>query len=189
MIGLVFIFVSFQMPLIDKDFLNGSSTDMGILFIAGAIGGLTSGIYLGKRKSTKNLLWFLIVCTFISGISIVGLSFSRTLWLSFIFAMGVDFSFIAAMGISNTLLQLLTSSEVCGRVLGVNTMMAWGFSSVIMMILGFAAKSTGIEVIMIGIGLALFLTGALYILSLKFQRNSLEQIYLNQNIPSDKQPI
>ncbi len=189
MIGLVFLFVSFQMPLIDKDFLSGTSTDMGILFIAGAIGGLTSGIYLGKRKSTKNLLWFLITCTFLSGVCAIGLSLSRTLWLSFIFAMGIDFAFIAAMGISNTLLQLLTGAQICGRVLGVNTMMAWGFSSVVMLFLGFIAKSTGLEPVMIAMGITILLTGILYLISIEFQRNSLEKIYSEQNISVDKQPI
>jgi MFS family permease len=188
-ISLVFVFVTFQMPMIDKDFLSGTSSDMGILFIAGAIGGLSSGIYLGRRKSTKNLLWFLVACAVISGISIIGLGFSRELWLSFIFAMGVDFSFIAAMGIGNTLLQLLSDDEVCGRVLGVNTMMSWGFSSVVMMLLGFLADSTGIEPIMMGIGIALFLSAVVYVVSLKFQKPALEEIYSQRNIPPAKQPI
>ena len=188
-ISLAFVFVSFQMPMIDKDFLNGTSSNMGVLFIAGAIGGLTSGIYLGKRKSTKDLLWFLIICSFISGICIIGLSFSRTLWLSFIFAMGIDFAFIAVLGISNTLLQLLTEPEVCGRVLGVNTMMALGLSAVVMFLLGLVANSTGIEPVMIGIGTALFLSGIAYIISLKFQRPMLNKIYSERNIPREKQPV
>ena len=189
MISLVFIFVSFQMPLIDKDFLNGSSNDMGILFIAGAVGGLVSGIYLGKRKSTKNLLWFLIACAVISGISIIGLAFSRELWLSFIFAMGVDFAFIATLGMSNTILQLFSDDEVCGRVLGINTMMSWGFSAVIMMILGFVADKTGMQPVMVGIGIALFLSTAIYLISLKLQKPELQAIYSHRNIPADKQPI
>lgn len=188
-ISLVFVFVSFQMPLIDKDFLSGTSSELGILFIAGAVGGLTSGIYLGRRKSTRHLLWFLVACAIVSGISIIGLAFSRELWLSFIFAMGVDFAFIATMGIGNTLLQLLSDKDVCGRVLGVNTMMSWGFSSVVMMLLGFLAKSTGIEPVMIGIGISLFLSATIYVFSLKFQRPMLEKIYSDQNIPVEKQPI
>lgn len=188
-ISLVFVFVSFQMPLIDKDFLSGTSSELGILFLAGAIGGLSSGIYLGQRKSTKHLLWFLVACAIISGISIIGLAFSRELWLSFIFAMGVDFAFIATMGIGNTLLQLLSDKDVCGRVLGVNTMMSWGFSSLVMMLLGFLAKSTGIEPVMIGIGITLFLSAAIYVITLKFQRPMFAQIYSEQNIPLEKQPI
>jgi hypothetical protein len=188
-ISLVFVFVTFQMPMIDKDFLNGTSKDMGILFIAGAIGGLTSGIYLGRRKSTKDLLWFLVACAVLSGISIIGLGFSRELWLSFIFAMGVDFSFIAAMGIGNTLLQLLSDDKVTGRVLGVNTMMSWGFSSVVMMLLGFLANSIGIKPVMIGIGVSLFLSAAIYVFSLKAQKPALQEIYSQRNIPPDKQPI
>jgi MFS family permease len=188
-ISTVFIFVSFQMPMIDSEFLHGATTDLGILFIAGAIGGLTSGIYLGKRKSTKNLLWFLIICAFVSGASIIGLAFSRHLWLSFIFAMGVDFAFIATMGIGNTLLQLLSEEGKIGRVLGTNTMMSWGFASLVMMLFGFLAKPIGIEAVMIIIGIMAIISGVIYIISIKAQRPKLNELYQLRNIPPERQPV
>ncbi|HMT12555.1 MAG TPA: MFS transporter, partial [Ignavibacteria bacterium] len=51
MISIVFGFVTFQLPIIDADFLKGGSKDLGILYLAGAIGGLASGIYMSRRKS------------------------------------------------------------------------------------------------------------------------------------------
>ena len=189
MTSLAFIFVTFQMPLIDKEFLGGGSSNLGVLFIGGAIGGLTSGIYLGRRKSTKNLLWFLVICVAFSGISITGLSLSRELWLSFIFAMGVDFSFIAALGMSNTLLQLLSKSEISGRVLGINNMVSLGFFAVITMLLSFLAKSVGMETVMIGIGISLLISVILYVASLKLQRPILNRIYTERDITPEKQPI
>ena len=103
--------------------------------------------------------------------------------------MGVDFAFIATLGMSNTILQLFSDDEVCGRVLGINTMMSWGFSAVIMMILGFVADKTGMQPVMVGIGIALFLSTAIYLISLKFQKPELQAIYSHRNIPTDKQPI
>lgn len=136
MISIVFGFVTFQLPIIDADFRRGKlSKDLGILYLAGAIGGLASGIYMSRRKSTKNILRFLIICAFISGISITGIAFSRSIVTTFIFAMGVDFAFIAAMGINNTVLQMLTEESKRGRVLGVNTSFNWGVMAIVIMML------------------------------------------------------
>ncbi|HEX2787076.1 MAG TPA: MFS transporter [Ignavibacteria bacterium] len=187
-ISSVFVFVTFQLVAIDSTFMGGGSSQLGVLFIAGAVGGLTSGIYLGKRKSTKNLLWFLIICIFVSGASLIGLAFSRTLWLSFIFAMGVDFAFIATMGMSNTLLQLLSDPDKCGRVLGVNTMFCWGVSSVIMMLFGFFISSLGLQTIMIIVSLLVLASGVIYIAALKFQKPVFSKLYKLRNIPDASIP-
>jgi MFS family permease len=189
MISIVFGYVTFQLPVIDSDFLKGGSRNLGILYLAGAAGGLTSGIYMSKRKSTKNILWFLTLCTFISGICIAGMAFSRTLWITFIFAMGVDFSFIAAMGINNTILQMLTEDSKRGRVLGVNTSCNWGIMAVVIMLFGFLAKSIGTENVLILIGALTVLSGVIYILSLKSQRPMLAVMYKECNIAPDHEPI
>lgn len=188
-ISLVFIFVTFQMPVIDKDFLAGGSNDLGILFIAGAIGGLTSGIYLGRRKSTKNLIWFLILCGVISSVSLVGLAYSRELVWSFIFAMGIDFAFIGAMGISNTLLQLLSTRDIGGRVLGVNTMMCWGLASLVMMLFGFLVDSIGIEFVMLLIAGIMLASVAMFYFMFKAERATLQNMYEARNIPEDSKPF
>ncbi|HCA41791.1 MAG TPA: hypothetical protein DEP28_00905 [Bacteroidetes bacterium] len=188
LISCTFVFVSFQLPAIDTSFLKGGSTDLGIMFIAGAVGGLTAGIYLGKRKSTKNLLKFLIICVFLSAFAMFGLSYSRFLGISFIFGMFVDFSFIAAMGISNTLLQLFSDKDKVGRVLGVNIMFSWGLSSVLMMVFGFLITPLGLETVMIILGSITALLGVLYYTILKKQKNLLQNIYTEKNIPEGSYP-
>jgi MFS family permease len=189
MISIVFGYVTFQLPVIDSDFVKGGSRNLGILYLAGAIGGLTSGIYMSKRKSTKNILWFLMLCTFISGICIAGMAFSRALWLTFIFAMGIDFSFIAAMGINNTVLQMLSEDSKRGRVLGVNTSCNWGIMAVVLMIFGFLAKSIGIEKVMVLIGVLTVLSGVLFIWSLKRQKQALGIMYQERGIEPGHEPI
>lgn len=188
-ISTVFGFVTFQLPVIDSDFLKGGSSTLGILYLAGAAGGLSSGIYLGRRKTTKNLIRFLVVCTFVAGVSITGLAFSRTLWVSFICASGVDFSFIAAMGIGNTVIQMFTEDTKRGRVLGINTMFSWGVMSLLIMLFGSIAKSLGMENVLIIIGAMSVISGIVYIMTLKRQRPVLETIYRERSIPPDLEPI
>ncbi len=189
MISTAFGYVTFQLPVIDNNFLKGGSAYLGILYFAGASGGLMAGIYMGKRKSTKNIIKFLILCTFLSGLSIIGLSISRTIWLSFIFAMGVDFAFIASMGINNTVLQILTEDSMRGRVLGVNTSFNLGLMAILIMLLGFLAGSIGTESVLIIIGIATILTALLYMLSIKKQRSILTEMYKERNVEAGQEPI
>jgi len=189
MISIVFGFVTFQLPIIDADFLKGGSKTLGTLYLAGAIGGLGSGIYMSRRKSTKNLLRFLVICAFISGISITGIALSRSVVTTFIFAMGVDFAFIAAMGINNTVLQMLTEDSKRGRVLGVNTSFNWGVMSIFVMIFGYAAKYIGMEFTIIIVGAMTVISGFVFVLSMKKQRPMLQQMYTERGIDAEHQPF
>ncbi len=189
MISVVFGFVTFQLPVIDSSFLHGGAKTLGTLYLAGAVGGLASGIYMGRRKSTKNILRFLVLCAFISGVSITGIAFSRSIPLTFIFAMGVDFAFIAAMGINNTVLQMLTEDSKRGRVLGVNTSFNWGVMSIVIMLFGYVAKYTGMETTIIIIGALTVLSGIVFVISLKKQRPMLEQIYTERGIDPEHKPF
>jgi MFS family permease len=189
MISVVFGFVTFQLPVIDSSFLHGGSKTLGTLYLAGAVGGLASGIYMSRRKSTKNILRFLVLCAFISGISITGIALSRSVPLTFIFAMGVDFAFIAAMGINNTVLQMLTEDSKRGRVLGVNTAFNWGVMSIIIMLLGYLAKYIGMETAIIIVGAVTVLSGIIFVLALKRQRPMLEQIYVEQKVDPEHAPF
>lgn len=189
MISIVFGFVTFQLPIIDSDFLKGGSKTLGVLYLAGAIGGLGSGIYMSRRKSTKNLLRFLVICAFISGISITGIALSRSVVTTFIFAMGVDFAFIAAMGINNTVLQMLTEDSKRGRVLGVNTSFNWGVMSIFVMIFGYAAKYFGMETTIIIVGVMTIFSGFVFVWSMKKQRPMLQQMYAERGIDAEHEPF
>jgi MFS family permease len=189
MISIVFGFVTFQLPIIDADFLKGGSKTLGVLYLAGAIGGLGSGIYMSRRKSTKNLLRFLVICAFISGISITGIALSRSVVTTFIFAMGVDFAFIAAMGINNTVLQMLTEDSKRGRVLGVNTSFNWGVMSIFVMIFGYAAKYIGMEFTIIIVGAMTVISGFVFVWSMKRDLPVLKQMYIDRGVEEGHEPF
>lgn len=189
MISIVFGFVTFQLPIIDADFLKGGSKTLGVLYLAGAIGGLGSGIYMSRRKSTKNLLRFLVICAFISGISITGIALSRSIVTTFIFAMGVDFAFIAAMGINNTVLQMLTEDSKRGRVLGVNTSFNWGVMSIFVMIFGYAAKYLGMEATIIIVGIMTIISGFVFVWSMKKDMPVLKQMYIDRGVEPGHEPF
>ena len=188
-VSTVFAFVLFEMPVIDADFLHGNKIFLSALYFAGGVGGLTSGIYMVRRRSPKGILWFLVFCTFLSGISVIALGYSRDIVLSTICAAGIDFAFIGAMGVSNTVLQLLTDEERRGRVLGINTMGSWGIMAVMIVVLGAIASAWGITVALILAGLLCFAAAGIYLVSLPWQRPLLRALSDERGIGPEEELI
>ncbi|HMT12594.1 MAG TPA: hypothetical protein PKA39_13335, partial [Ignavibacteria bacterium] len=130
-----------------------------------------------------------IICAFISGISITGIAFSRSIATTFIFAMGVDFAFIAAMGINNTVLQMLTEESKRGRVLGVNTSFNWGVMAIVIMMFGYLAKYIGMEITILIVGGLTIASGFVFALALKKEMPVLEQMYKDRGVEAGHEPI
>jgi len=186
-VSTVFAFVLFQFPVIDADFLHGNKLFLSALYFAGGLGGLTSGLYLVRRKSPRGILWFMVFCTVLSGTSVIVLGNSRDVFLSAICAAGIDFSFIGTMGVSNTVLQLLTDNERRGRVLGINTMGAWGIMAVMIVVLSAIAGAWGITFALTLAGLLCFAAAGMYLLLLPWQRPRLRALSAERGIgPADE---
>ena len=183
----VFAFVLFEMPVIDADFLHGSRIFLSALYFAGGLGGLTSGIYMVRRRSPRGILWFLVLCTILSGVSVIMLGYSHNIVFSTICTAGIDFAFIGAMGVSNTVLQLLTDEERRGRVLGINTMGSWGVMAVMIVVLGARAGAWGITTALVLAGLLCIAAAGLYLISLPWQRQLLRSLSEERGIgPADE---
>jgi MFS family permease len=186
-VSTVFSFVLFELPVIDADFLHGNKMFLSALYFAGGLGGLTSGIYMLRRKSPRGILWFMVFCTFLSGASVIVLGYSHDIVLSTLCTAGIDFAFIGTMGVSNTVLQLLTDEERRGRVLGINTMGAWGIMAVMLVVLGTIAGMWGITFAATLAGLLCFVAAGIYLVSLPWQRRRLQVLYMERGIsPGDE---
>ncbi len=188
-VSTVFAFVLFELPVIDADFLHGNKMFLSALYFAGGLGGLTSGIYMLRRKSPAGILWFMVFCTFLSGTSVIILGFSHDIILSTLCTAGIDFAFIGTMGVSNTVLQLLTDEDRRGRVLGINTMGAWGVMAVMLVVLGAIASMWGITFAATLSGLLCFIAAGIYLISLPWQRPLLKALYTERGISPDDELI
>lgn len=188
-ISIVFCFVIYEMPVIDNEFLKGGSAYLGILYFAGALGGISAGVYLSRRSSTKDILKFFVFCAFLSGFSAIGMAISRELWIDFIFAIGIDFSIVAAIGICNSVLQILTEDSMRGRVIGAYLSLNWGITAIATLMFGFLADEIGTDQSLMIIGVLPVLAGLFYMLSLKLQKPEFEKVYMERNIDPDHRPI
>lgn len=131
------------MPVFAKDILNGDAHTLGFLMAAISIGGISGGIYLASRDSTKGLEKVVAASTCIFGIGLVVFSISTNFWLSFISLPFVGFGMMAQMTASNTILQVLVEDDKRGRVMSFYTMAFLGTIPFGNLLAGSMAKEIG----------------------------------------------
>ena len=135
-LGLVFMVAAFSMvgfgvltliPVFAKDILKIGVTGFGKLLSwqgGGAlVGALTLVIFGDHFHKGKTLLFSRLVL----GPAILGVSLSRTPWLSMVFMAFAGYSLITQLILTNTLIQTIVPDELRGRVVSAYTWALGGF--------------------------------------------------------------
>ena len=114
-------------PVFAKDILNIGVEGFGQLLSWQGVGALIGGgflIFLGDRFHKGHLLTF---SRFLLGPAILGISFSRTPWISMSLMAVLGYSLITQMVITNTLIQSIVPDDLRGRVMSTYTWSIGGF--------------------------------------------------------------
>ena len=189
-VTIAFGFVTFQYPLIDAEYLHGNKMFLSYLYFAGGLGGLVAGIYLGKRKSPKGIMYVLLASVLIVGTAVIGLAaFGEDLYLATICAAGVDFAFIAAFGSCTAAIQLLCEEQMRGRVLGVSSMFLWGVMSVGMTLIAFFAARFGIGTALFLTGIICFSAAGIFAVTIPWQRPLIRDICRERGLGESEYPL
>lgn len=114
------------MPVFADDVLGGGPQTLGLLMTASGGGALAAALWLAARKSVLGLGRLIPIAAGIFGLGLVGVGFSRMLWLSLIFMIVVGFGLMAQMAASNTLIQTIVDDEKRGRVMSFYVMAILG---------------------------------------------------------------
>ena len=119
---------SVLMPIFASDILHGGAHTLGFLMAASGVGALIGAISLAMRKSVLGLGRYIAICAALFGISLMGFSLSRTLWLSLILMAVTGFGFMQQMASCNTVLQTIVADEKRGRVMAFYSMAFLGMA-------------------------------------------------------------
>jgi MFS family permease len=133
------------LPAIAKDVLHTGPQGLGLLMGAGGIGSLLSSIWVASLGDFKWKGKLLLASATAFGLMLVLFAQSHWLLLSLALMVGVGASSAVYMAVNNTLLQLLTSDEMRGRVMSAY-MMCWGLVPVGTLPQGAAASAWGASV-------------------------------------------
>lgn len=143
-LGLI-ISLQFQFPAIIKAFAGGTKTDLYRFYIFSALGALSGATFILLRHYTsKASLKILSAGLLLQSLAIIGLSFSRSLYLCYFMVF-----FIAAFGMVASIIGTITiqhtvEDEKRGRVLSLLEMSRIGAIPIMSFIIGVATAVLGL---------------------------------------------
>ena len=149
-------------PAYTKDILNGGSEMLGILMACTGAGSLLAAFYLALHKDTTRLVKEISVSCALLGIILSVLSYTQHAWIAAALLISAGFTIIAAAASINTLLQVHTTDEMRGRIMGYMAMTFTGVNPLGSMFLGALEESWGLPAIILLSGVACFVSAILF---------------------------
>ena len=155
------------LPFVVKNTLDGSPTDLGVVFAAGGIGAVGAAVFMGQRGQPRRDMTSIYVCWTVATLAVVGYGVARTI-PQLMFAC-LTFNALEAAGtiMWSTVKQRHVPSGLLGRVSSLDWLISISLLPLSFAITGPVAGLVGVRATLIGAGLigaaatlsALFLPG------------------------------
>jgi len=118
------------MPVFVKDVFKLDVKFLGILMSASGVGTLMGAIRIASNKSSKYLKNIVIYSAMGFGMSMIAFSFSKNIYLTILFMAFIGYFMVSQLVATNTMIQLLVSDDMRGRVMGFYTMAFMGIAPI-----------------------------------------------------------
>jgi len=141
------------LPIFVDDILKVGATGMGVLMSASGAGAMIGSLVLANLPS-KNRGVILLVSGLLSGVALLGFSFSTSWFGSLAFLFFVGLGQTGRVTSSNALLQSYVEGEYMGRVMSI-FMMEWGLVSLCTFVAGLMAEVIPVQWVVGGFALLL----------------------------------
>ncbi|OQW98526.1 MAG: hypothetical protein BWK68_00470 [Elusimicrobia bacterium A5] len=139
MTGLISAFPLVLMPVFVKDVFHLDASGLGIFMSAIGVGAILGTVKVAARKSTEGLERLIINSAVGFGLVVVAFSLSKNIFFAVLFLILSGYFMILQLASSNTLIQLIISDDMRGRVMGFFTMAFMGFAPIGSLASGFLA--------------------------------------------------
>lgn len=170
------------LPAFAASVLHGDAHTLGILMSSIGAGALIGAAWLAGRRSVLGLVKVIPNAAGIFGLSLAGLAFSRTLWLSSAFLVIAGCSLMVHVASSNTILQTIVDDDKRGRVMAFYTMAFVGTAPFGSLLMGRLSESTSLG-FAIGLGgLSCSAAAAVFLSGLPGLKAAIRPIYLRMGI-------
>jgi predicted MFS family arabinose efflux permease len=146
------------MPVFIKDIFKLNASGLGMFMSAMGLGALFGTIRIATTKTVTGIRRTVFISALMIGILVVLFAFIRNIYLSLAVIAVLGFFVVLQMGLTNTLVQVTTTDEMRGRVMGFFVMAFMGFAPIGSIIAGFLAHqlSTPVTVALGGLVSVLF---------------------------------
>lgn len=139
MTGLVSAFPMVLMPVFVKDVFHLGASGLGIFMSAIGVGAIIGTVKIATRRDVGGMEKLIFTSAIGFGAGVAAFSLSKNVYLAVLFLIFSGYFMIMQLASSNTFIQLTTTDEMRGRVMGFFTMSFMGFAPIGSLISGFLA--------------------------------------------------
>ena len=161
----------------------GKGAELNGLFISCVgLGALIGAVLLARRPNVRGLTDWLLMTGAISAIGIIGFSFSRNEWLSFLCMALTGMGLMGSSVAVNTIVQSIVEDDMRGRVVSIYSTFFIGAAPLGHLAAGWLAEHIGAPRTFTACGVVCILAVAVYAFYLPRLKASLRPIYLQRGI-------
>ena len=131
---------SSQLPAFVDKMLNASETGYAAINTAIGVGALTGGLILAQFGSKLGRGGLVTIASLLFPVVLAFFAFNHSLVIALILGFFLGMGFLMLFNNFNSLLQLSTSDEMRGRVMGLYTLVFFGFSPFGSLLIGAVAE-------------------------------------------------
>jgi DHA3 family tetracycline resistance protein-like MFS transporter len=155
-IGMLFFLgpVYVLLPLVVKQSLGGTATDLGLVFAAGGVGAMIASFVLAGRGLPRRPLTVMYACWAAMCLQLVGYAVARSVWPVVVVAMLGTALLVYGQILWTTMLQRLVPRPLLGRVASVDSLLSWGLTPVSYALTAPVVRALGMNATLAGAGLA-----------------------------------
>lgn len=177
------------LPVFAKDILGGGPKTLGSLMAAMGAGALVGAVVLAGRRNVRGLGRLIVTALCFFGGSLVCVALSGILWLSVVLLACAGYGMMVYGASTNTLLQTITDDDKRGRVMSFYIMAFSGLGPIGSLLMGWAARFTGVRLVVIVGGLMTVISGMVFSMALPELRKLLRPVYVNKGIITEAQEM
>jgi MFS family permease len=155
-IGMLFFLgpVNVLLPLVVKQSLGGTATDLGLVFAAGGVGAIVASFVLAGRGLPRRPLTVMYACWAAMCLQLVGYAVARSVWPVVVVAMLGTALLVYGQILWTTMLQRLVPRPLLGRVASDDSLLSWGLTPVSYALTAPVVRALGMDATLVGAGLA-----------------------------------
>jgi DHA3 family tetracycline resistance protein-like MFS transporter len=155
-IGMLFFLgpVYVLLPLVVKNSLHGTASDLGFAFAAGGAGAMVASVVLAGRGLPRRPLTVMYACWATMCLQLVGYAVARSLWHVVVVALLGTALLVYGQILWTTMLQRLVPRALLGRVASVDSLLSWGLTPVSYALTAPVVGALGLNATLVTAGLA-----------------------------------
>ena len=185
MVGAVSFAVSpytILMPAISVGTFNRGAELNGLFISCVGIGALTGAIILARRPNVRGLSRWVVYTASIAALGIIGFSFSRNIWLSFLFMAMTGMGLMGTSVCVNTIIQSIVDEDKRGRVVSIYSTFFIGSAPLGHLAAGWLAEHIGAPRTFLACGVFCALATIVYAFNLPKLRLHIRPLYAERGI-------